>query len=88
MPCSVPNTENGVYHHFEGTVAPQDGVAHGEVLTLTCLPGFQLMGPDSLRCWYGDWAVDNLPECVPSTYPLTNFGMLIAKLLTIYPKCA
>ncbi|GFY58878.1 CUB and sushi domain-containing protein 1 [Trichonephila inaurata madagascariensis] len=32
---------------------------------LTCLPGFQQMGPDSLRCWYGDWAVDNLPECVP-----------------------
>lgn len=66
MPCSVPTTANGVYHHFDDTVASQEGVTHGEVLTLTCLPGFQLMGPDSLRCWYGDWAVESLPECVPS----------------------
>lgn len=65
LPCDVPRTPNGVYHHFQRTVSAEDTVEHGEVLTLSCLPGYQLMGPDTLRCWYGDWAVDNLPECVP-----------------------
>lgn len=65
-PCYVPTTANGVYHHSEDTKAPQDEMHHGQVLALTCLPGFQLMGPESLMCWFGEWAVDNMPECVPS----------------------
>ncbi|KAG8200512.1 hypothetical protein JTE90_000589 [Oedothorax gibbosus] len=65
LPCTVPLTPNGVYHHFQRVLPSGDEMSHGEVVTLSCLPGFQLMGPDSLRCWYGEWAVDGLPTCVP-----------------------
>ncbi|XP_054709581.1 sushi, von Willebrand factor type A, EGF and pentraxin domain-containing protein 1-like [Uloborus diversus] len=65
LPCPVPITTNGVYHHFQRAVPAKEGMPHGEVVTLTCLPGFQLTGPDSLRCWYGEWAVESFPECVP-----------------------
>ncbi|GIX99185.1 sushi, von Willebrand factor type A, EGF and pentraxin domain-containing protein 1 [Caerostris darwini] len=65
VPCPVPAIPNGVYHHFQRAVVAKEDISHGEVVMLTCLPGFQLMGPDSLRCWYGEWAVDNLPECAP-----------------------
>ncbi|GBN05378.1 hypothetical protein AVEN_142320-1 [Araneus ventricosus] len=76
MPCPVPTTPNGVYHHFQRAVVSREDISHGEVIMLTCLPGFQQMGPDSLRCWYGEWAVDNLPECVPSKNPAANLVIL------------
>ncbi|GIY80664.1 sushi domain-containing protein [Caerostris extrusa] len=73
VPCPVPAIPNGVYHHFQRAVVAKEDISHGEVVMLTCLPGFQLMGPDSLRCWYGEWAVDNLPECAPSTKNFVPF---------------
>ncbi|XP_055934154.1 sushi, von Willebrand factor type A, EGF and pentraxin domain-containing protein 1-like isoform X3 [Argiope bruennichi] len=72
LPCPVPTTPNGVYHHFQRAVDSREDISHGEVIMLTCLPGFQQMGPDSLRCWYGEWAVDNLPECVPNDIQETD----------------
>ncbi|XP_023218660.1 sushi, von Willebrand factor type A, EGF and pentraxin domain-containing protein 1-like isoform X2 [Centruroides sculpturatus] len=63
--CLANKLQSGVYHHFQMTVDEYKPIPHGEQVTIICLPGFQLMGPESLRCWYGEWAVDNYPECIP-----------------------
>lgn len=47
----------------------------GEVVTVTCLPGFNLKGPSRMECKMGDWDVDNsFPECTPGDEKIMNFS--------------
>lgn len=65
-PCQVPNTQHGLYYHFDRELGFNDSsVEHSEVISLTCEEGFQLMGPETIRCWYGEWAVNKMPKCLP-----------------------
>ncbi|XP_023215881.1 sushi, von Willebrand factor type A, EGF and pentraxin domain-containing protein 1-like isoform X1 [Centruroides sculpturatus] len=64
-PCPVPLVKNGVYHHFGLTVNNGSFIPHGELVFLQCETGFQLVGSESSRCWYGQWSTKKMPECVP-----------------------
>ncbi|GFT63538.1 uncharacterized protein TNCV_870111 [Trichonephila clavipes] len=64
-PCRIPYTLHGVYHHFDKEVSAKSLIEHSEVVTLSCDDGFQLLGPEALRCWYGEWAVNKMPKCLP-----------------------
>lgn len=69
-PCTVPYTQHGVYFHFDRQLDSNDStVEHSEVISLTCDEGFQLMGPETIRCWYGEWAVNKMPKCLPGKPP-------------------
>ncbi|XP_035229458.1 sushi, von Willebrand factor type A, EGF and pentraxin domain-containing protein 1-like isoform X2 [Stegodyphus dumicola] len=76
LTCLVPSTPNGIYNHLQRTLIENEEVPHSEILTFTCLPGFELMGVDSLRCWYGNWAIDNFPYCAakPCELPVIPQG--------------
>ncbi|KAG8189218.1 hypothetical protein JTE90_013750 [Oedothorax gibbosus] len=71
-PCRVPTTPHGLYHHFDREVASQGAVEHSEVITLSCEEGFQLLGPEALRCWYGEWDVNKMPKCLPGPCELKD----------------
>ncbi|GBL99427.1 hypothetical protein AVEN_5180-1, partial [Araneus ventricosus] len=64
-PCHIPSTSHGMYHHFDKEVDVDSLLEHSEVVTLSCDDGFQLLGPEALRCWYGEWAVNKMPKCLP-----------------------
>lgn len=40
---------------------------HGVRVELRCSKGYMIRGPNKLLCHYGEWNVDDTPECVPGT---------------------
>lgn len=68
-PCLVPYTANGFYSKVEPTysnVSESTEFMDGEVVTITCLPGFNLKGPSRMECIKGDWDVGTaVSECTP-----------------------
>ncbi|GFY59685.1 sushi, von Willebrand factor type A, EGF and pentraxin domain-containing protein 1 [Trichonephila inaurata madagascariensis] len=73
-PCRIPYTLYGVYHHFDKEVSAKSLIEHSEVVTLSCDDGFQLLGPEALRCWYGEWAVNKMPKCLPGPCELRDIA--------------
>ncbi|XP_035217314.1 sushi, von Willebrand factor type A, EGF and pentraxin domain-containing protein 1-like isoform X1 [Stegodyphus dumicola] len=73
-PCKVPYTQNGIYHHFDQEVTTKNYIEHTEVINLSCEDGFQLMGPEAIRCWYGEWAVNKMPKCLPGLCELQDIA--------------
>nr|XP_042910927.1 sushi, von Willebrand factor type A, EGF and pentraxin domain-containing protein 1 [Parasteatoda tepidariorum] len=73
-PCRVPFTQYGMYHHYNRLVSPKSLMEHSEVITLSCDQGYQLMGPEALRCWYGEWAVNKMPKCLPGPCQLEELS--------------
>lgn len=41
----------------------------GEVVTITCFPGFNLKGPSRMECKKGDW---DISECTPGNNIINN----------------
>ncbi|XP_022235268.1 protein lev-9-like, partial [Limulus polyphemus] len=80
LPCAIPKTEHGHYHYFQKVVKFGESVDHGEVVRLNCFPGFQLVGVESLRCWYGEWTTGSLPKCVagPCELPTIPHGYYLS----------
>ncbi|XP_076316028.1 protein lev-9-like isoform X3 [Tachypleus tridentatus] len=80
VPCAIPKTEHGHYHYYQKVVKYGESVDHGEVVRLNCFPGFQLVGIESLRCWYGDWTASILPKCVagPCELPTIPHGYYLS----------
>uniref|UniRef100_T1J421 Sushi domain-containing protein n=1 Tax=Strigamia maritima TaxID=126957 RepID=T1J421_STRMM len=74
--CKVPKVQNGVYHHQDLTAPENSEITHGEVATFSCLVGYQIQGPDTMRCWFGEWAIENFPECssAPCELPHITHG--------------
>ncbi|GBM03078.1 Protein lev-9 [Araneus ventricosus] len=73
-PCHIPSTSHGMYHHFDKEVDVDSLLEHSEVVTLSCDDGFQLLGPEALRCWYGEWAVNKMPKCLPGPCELRDIA--------------
>ncbi|KAF8794979.1 Locomotion-related protein Hikaru genki like protein [Argiope bruennichi] len=73
-PVSYPSTSHGMYHHFDKEVDADTLIEHSEVVTLSCDDGFQLLGPEALRCWYGEWAVNKMPKCLPGPCELRDIA--------------
>jgi len=46
---------------------------------LRCSKGYMAKGPSRLHCVYGEWAVDDAPECVPAgcRLPTLEKGMYL-----------
>ncbi|KAB7506826.1 Complement control protein C3 [Armadillidium nasatum] len=66
LPCTIPPTDHGEFEYNSHHVHQDSSISHGEVVKFSCLPGFNVVGSDTMRCWYGEWAVTGKnPECHP-----------------------
>ena len=69
MPCSVPKTPHGQFDFNGMTLQSREIINHSEVVKFSCQNGYTVVGSDTMRCWYGAWAVTGkTPECVASEY--------------------
>ena len=64
MPCNVPDTHHGSFTYNSQPILKAAIISHGEVVKFTCETGYNILGSDTMRCWYGEWAVTGkTPEC-------------------------
>ncbi|XP_071532550.1 LOW QUALITY PROTEIN: sushi, von Willebrand factor type A, EGF and pentraxin domain-containing protein 1-like [Panulirus ornatus] len=75
LPCSVPEASHGQFE-FSGVALQEKAViSHGEVVKFSCQTGFNILGSDTMRCWYGAWAVTGKnPECIPNNCMLPELS--------------
>lgn len=85
VPCPVPQTENAAFKYKGETVTHPEEIPHSEALTFGCSSGYVVQGPEIMRCWYGEWSVNQKSECVPGTpsFVLALFALL-AKISTSF----
>ncbi|XP_073987217.1 hig-anchoring scaffold protein isoform X2 [Rhodnius prolixus] len=72
-PCKIPATEEGVFTRpggdaaVAGEIVQDNGyVQHAETVDFSCRVGYNVHGPDAIRCWHGQWNVSVLPFCTPA----------------------
>ncbi|XP_076061125.1 hig-anchoring scaffold protein isoform X2 [Oratosquilla oratoria] len=85
LPCSVPPAPHGQYE-FNGQDVPEHStISHGEVVNFSCRSGYKVLGSETMRCWYGEWAVTGKsPDCQPE--PCILPGMTHGKYMAGYKK--
>jgi hypothetical protein len=71
--CAVPTAQNGIFHKNGEVVTKTKLIAHTDIVGFKCAPGYNIHGPETLRCWYGSWAVVHNPECIPGSFPSRTF---------------
>lgn len=71
----IPDPSNGFYTKTAPTAAAAANVtestefADGDVVTVTCHPGFNMKGPSRMQCDKGEWDVGAaIAECTPGDY--------------------
>ncbi|XP_066943300.1 sushi, von Willebrand factor type A, EGF and pentraxin domain-containing protein 1-like isoform X2 [Macrobrachium rosenbergii] len=77
LPCSVPEASHGQFEFNGAPIAEKAIVSHGEVVKFSCQSGYNVLGSETMRCWYGAWAVTGKnPECQPDpcVLPELNHG--------------
>lgn len=86
VPCSVPSTEHGSYYTVTVTTDPTipnakptpkilnafDEIVNGDIIDVQCDDGYNVQGPNQLKCWHGTWDTTNMPECLPAPCSLPN----------------
>ncbi|CAL4084147.1 unnamed protein product, partial [Meganyctiphanes norvegica] len=66
LPCSVPEAPHGQFTFNGAHVSERATISHGEVVNFSCEKGYNVLGTNTMRCWYGEWAVTGKnPECTP-----------------------
>ncbi|XP_069182645.1 sushi, von Willebrand factor type A, EGF and pentraxin domain-containing protein 1 [Procambarus clarkii] len=75
LPCTVPEAPHGQFE-FNGVAAGERAIiSHGEVVKFSCQGGYTVLGSDTMRCWYGSWAVTGKnPECIPNNCVLPDLA--------------
>lgn len=78
VPCNVPSTEHGSYLTIAGPDHPEvtrhsantklltafEEIHNGDIIDFQCDEGYNIQGSNQLKCWQGNWDVNNLPECL------------------------
>ncbi|KAG7173717.1 Locomotion-related protein Hikaru genki-like 2 [Homarus americanus] len=75
LPCTVSEALHGHFEFNGVAVRERAIISHGEVGKFSCQKGYTVLGSDTMRCWYGSWAVTGKnPECIPSG-DITDMGL-------------
>lgn len=87
LPCTVPSTEHGSYlamsaadsdpmdkHGSTKLLMPFEEIHNGDIIDFQCDDGYNVHGPNQLKCWHGNWDVNTLPECMPSPCSLPTIA--------------
>ncbi|XP_069936040.1 sushi, von Willebrand factor type A, EGF and pentraxin domain-containing protein 1 isoform X3 [Cherax quadricarinatus] len=75
LPCSVPEAPHGQFEFNGVAVVERAIISHGEVVKFSCQSGYNVLGSDTMRCWYGAWAVTGKnPECIPNNCVLPDLS--------------
>ncbi|KAK7070385.1 hypothetical protein SK128_012768 [Halocaridina rubra] len=75
LPCSVPEASHGQFEFNGAAIAEKATVSHGEVVKFSCQNGYNVLGSETMRCWYGEWAVTGKnPECQPDPCVLPDLS--------------
>ncbi|ODN01859.1 Locomotion-related protein Hikaru genki [Orchesella cincta] len=79
LPCKTPYVIHGTFYVGSKPLFFQELKPHDTKVDLRCSKGFAPKGPSKLQCWYGEWAVEDAPECVPAgcRLPLLEKGMYL-----------
>ncbi|GAB6024202.1 hypothetical protein CHUAL_008903 [Chamberlinius hualienensis] len=72
VPCKVPYGHNGHYSHRDKVIAEGYEISHGETVSYSCITGFQLQGTELMRCLFGEWSSESLPQCIPGPCELPH----------------
>ncbi|XP_042893956.1 complement receptor type 2-like [Penaeus japonicus] len=66
LPCSVPKVAQGQFDFNGEALSEGATISHGEVVKFSCQAGYNVLGSETMRCWYGAWAVTGQnPKCQP-----------------------
>ncbi|CAG7785566.1 unnamed protein product, partial [Allacma fusca] len=67
LPCKIPYIIHGTLFDGNGTKALffMESAKHMKNVYVKCSRGYVLRGSKRMVCWYGEWDVDDIPECVP-----------------------
>lgn len=66
VPCSVPKVAQGQFDFNGEALSEGATISHGEVVKFSCQAGYNVLGSETMRCWYGAWAVTGQnPKCQP-----------------------
>lgn len=41
-------------------------IQNGDIIDFQCIDGYNIQGPNQLKCWQGNWDSTTMPECIPS----------------------
>lgn len=97
VPCSVPSTEHGSYLAIAGPDHPEvtrhsantklltafEEIHNGDIIDFQCDEGYNIQGSNQLKCWHGNWDVNNLPECLaaPCVLPTISNAVYQVRLI-------
>lgn len=76
----MPSIENGQYFteafdpalHDVATkqnvklLTASEEIQNGDIIDFQCIDGYNIQGPNQLKCWQGNWDSTTMPECIPS----------------------
>lgn len=99
IPCSIPTTEHGTYTAIivsnddkdKLTTRPLntfDEVQSGEHVQFSCDDGYNVQGPNQLKCNESSWDVPHLPECLPSPCYLPTIDNAIYQVRFVKCMCS
>lgn len=76
VPCRVPYIIHGTFYVGSKPLFFEELKPHGVKVDLRCSKGFMARGPNKLQCHYGEWNVEDSPECVPGLSCLSKRPVL------------
>ncbi|ODN03359.1 Sushi, von Willebrand factor type A, EGF and pentraxin domain-containing protein 1 [Orchesella cincta] len=66
LPCKTPYIQHGTFSDGSKTLYFQEVLKHSKAIHFRCSKGYQLKGSNKMMCWYGEWDVTDIPECMPA----------------------
>ncbi|ODN01862.1 Locomotion-related protein Hikaru genki [Orchesella cincta] len=70
LPCKVPYISHGTFYLGGKALFFLEMKVHTSNIELRCSRGYVLKGPNRFHCWYGEWDVNDAPECIPASCEL------------------
>lgn len=85
MSATDPSLES-TKHGSTKLLTAFEEIHNGDIIDFQCDDGFNVQGPNQLKCWHGNWDVNTLPECVPAPCVLPTISNAVYQVIvyTIY----
>jgi len=64
VPCKTPYIDHGLFYEESKALYFQEIKKHKTVVNVKCAKGYILKGPERFSCHYGEWDVQESPECI------------------------